>query len=102
MLTGRRVRWTMWAALAAVVLALLVVPSVTNGPSGLAAVCSGWIALAAGFELVSIIGFILVFALVFGASLTRRQSLRAGLRALGAGIVLPAGGLVGPVLGART
>jgi uncharacterized membrane protein YbhN (UPF0104 family) len=101
-LRSRRVRWTIWGALAAVVLALLVVPSITSAPSGLAAVCSSWIALGVGFELVSIIGFILVFALVFGARMTRRQSLRAGLRALGASIVLPAGGLVGPALGART
>jgi uncharacterized membrane protein YbhN (UPF0104 family) len=84
------------------VLALLVLPSITNGATGPAAVCAGWIALAAGFELVSILGFVLAFVLVFGARMSRRQGLRAGLRALGASIVLPAGGLVGPALGART
>jgi uncharacterized membrane protein YbhN (UPF0104 family) len=92
----------MWGALAGVVLAVLVVPSITDGAAGLAAACAMWVALAAGFELVSIIGFILVFALVFGARMSGRQTLRAGLRALGASSVLPGGGLVGPALGART
>ncbi len=47
------------------------------------------------------LGFVLVFKLVFGAQLSWRQSSRAGLRALGATTVLPAGGLAGPAVGAR-
>ena len=61
-----------------------------------------WIALAALLELTSILGFIAAFALVFGAGMTRRQSVMAALRALGASTVLPAGGLVGPAIGARS
>jgi uncharacterized membrane protein YbhN (UPF0104 family) len=64
--------------------------------------CGKWIALAAGLELLSMSGFILVFALVFGAPLGWRQRLGAGLRALGASALLPGGGLVGPAIGART
>jgi uncharacterized membrane protein YbhN (UPF0104 family) len=64
--------------------------------------CPKWIALAVLLELTSILGFIAAFALVFGAGMTRRQSVMAGLRALGASTVLPAGGLVGPAIGARS
>jgi uncharacterized membrane protein YbhN (UPF0104 family) len=61
-----------------------------------------WIALAGLLELVSILGFIACFTLVFGANMTRRQSVMAALRGLGASTVLPAGGLVGPAVGVRS
>jgi uncharacterized membrane protein YbhN (UPF0104 family) len=63
--------------------------------------CSKWIALAGVLELLSMLGFVLVFKLVFGARMSWRQNSLAGLRALGAGSILPAGGLVGPMIGAR-
>ena len=97
---ARRIRWTPWGALAVIPLALLAAPSLTHLPARLLAGCPKWIALAVLLELVSILGFIATFALVFGAGITRRQSVLGALRALGAGSVLPAGGLVGPAIGA--
>jgi uncharacterized membrane protein YbhN (UPF0104 family) len=78
----------------------LAVPSLRHLPARLLAGCPKWIALAVVLELVSILGFIAAFALVFGAGMTRRQSVLGALRALGASSVLPAGGLVGPAIGA--
>jgi uncharacterized membrane protein YbhN (UPF0104 family) len=60
-----------------------------------------WIILAVGFELVSALGFVGVFHLVFGEWLPRRMSLRLGLAVRAATILLPAGGLVGIGVGAR-
>lgn len=97
-----RTRWTRWGALAAIPLALLAAPSLTHLPARLLAGCPKWVALAAVLELLSILGFIASFALVFGAGMTRRQSVIGALRALGASTVLPAGGLVGPAIGARS
>jgi uncharacterized membrane protein YbhN (UPF0104 family) len=97
-----RARWTRWGALAAIPLVLLAVPSLTQLPARLLAGCPKWVALAVALELLSILGFIASFALVFGARMTRRQSVAGALRALGASTVLPAGGLVGPAIGARS
>jgi uncharacterized membrane protein YbhN (UPF0104 family) len=81
--------------------AFLAIPPLARVPARLVAGCGNWIALGAVLELLSILGYILVFALVFGARMSKRQSLGAALRALGASTVLPAGGLVGPVAGVR-
>jgi hypothetical protein len=97
---AHRVRWTRWGAFAAIPLVFLAVPSLTHLPARLVAGCPKFIALAVSLELASIIGFIASFALVFGAGMTRRQSVVGALRALGASTVLPAGGLVGPAIGA--
>jgi uncharacterized membrane protein YbhN (UPF0104 family) len=51
---------------------------------------------------LSVLGFVLVFKLVFGARMSWRSASGSGLRALGASSLLPAGGIVGPVLGARS
>src|SRR6476620_8363334 len=85
----RPIRWPWFAGFAGLGLARLV-----DG-------CGKWVALGAGLELLSILGYILVFALVFCARMSKRQSLGAALRALGATTVLPAGGLVGPAMGVR-
>lgn len=95
-----RIRWTRWGAFAAIPLVLLASSSLTHLPARLLAGCPKWIALAVVLELLSIVGFIVSFALVFGARTTRRQSMASALRALGASTVLPAGGLVGPAIGA--
>ena len=92
--------WRKWGAFAGIPLVFLAVPSFTHLPARLLAGCPKWIALAVLLEAVSILGFIACFALVFGAAMTRRQSAVGALRALGASSVLPAGGLVGPALGA--
>lgn len=71
-------------------------------PARLLEGCLGWVAVAAGLELLSIVGFVLVFTLAFrGAGLAGAGAgPRAGLRSLAAATLLPAGGLVGPVAGA--
>lgn len=98
----RPIRWTRWGAFGAIALAFLEVPALAHVPARLVAGCAGWIAFAGALELLSMVGFIVVFKLVFGVRLSWRQGIAAGLRALGATTVLPAGGLVGPAMGART
>jgi len=60
-----------------------------------------WIFLAAGLELVSVLGFVAIFQLAFGAWLPGRLTLRMGLAVRAATILVPAGGLVAIGLGAR-
>jgi uncharacterized membrane protein YbhN (UPF0104 family) len=96
----RPIRWTRWGALAIVPTFFLAVPSLAHLPARLVAGCPKWIGLAVVLELVSILGFVASFVLVFGAGMTRRRSVVGALRALGASTVLPAGGLVGPAIGA--
>jgi uncharacterized membrane protein YbhN (UPF0104 family) len=60
-----------------------------------------WLVLAVGFELISALGFVATFQLVFGEWLPRRLSLRMGLAVCAATIVVPAGGLVAIGFGAR-
>jgi uncharacterized membrane protein YbhN (UPF0104 family) len=92
------------AVTASVVLAGLVatVPSLIAVPARLIGGCGAWIALAGVFELLSALSFVVVFTLVFGAEMTWRRSGSAGLRALGASVILPAGGLAGPAAAAWT
>jgi uncharacterized membrane protein YbhN (UPF0104 family) len=98
----RAVHWKRVLTLAAIAVAFLAVPPLTHVPARLLTACAKWIVLAAALELLSMLGFVLAFALVFGRRLDARQRIGAGLRALGAITVLPAGGLVGPVVAART
>lgn len=53
-----------------------------------------WLIVAAGFELMSVLGFVAVFQLVFAEWLPRRMILRFGLAARAATIVVPLGGLL--------
>jgi len=97
-----------WATVALVGLAFLAAPPLVRTSSRALAACAKWISVAAGFELLSMLGFVLVFGLVFGASASagagasKRLGLGAGLRALGAITLLPGGGVVGPGLAARS
>ncbi|MBV9006378.1 MAG: flippase-like domain-containing protein [Solirubrobacterales bacterium] len=97
----RALRWKRGGTLVAVAVAFLAVPPLAHVPARLVTACAKWIALAAALELLSMLGFVLVFALIFGARLRPRERLGAGFRALGAITVLPAGGLVGPAVAAR-
>jgi uncharacterized membrane protein YbhN (UPF0104 family) len=102
-LRARHRRWGRWSAVLVLtaIAGVLLVPDATKVPARLALGCSGWIAAAIGSELLSAAGFVVVFVLVFGATAAGwRQSVPAGLRALGATTVLPGGGVVGPPLGA--
>src|SRR5438552_3732241 len=85
----RPIRWTRWASFAAHALAFLAVPLLAHFPARLVAGCANWISLGVALELLSVLGYLLVFRLVFGARMSGRQSLGAGLRAIGASAVLP-------------
>jgi uncharacterized membrane protein YbhN (UPF0104 family) len=95
----RRARWIAIPGLAAVFLA--AAPQFDISRPRLAG-CAAWIGLAGLLETLSVLGFILVFKLIFGKGMSRRQVVASGLRALGASSVLPAGAVVGPALGARS
>ena len=95
-------RWASWAAIAVIPLTFLAVSPVLGAGGQLSAGCATWIALAALLELFSMLGFVVVFKLVFGPRTRWRHALAAGVRALGATAVLPLGGLAGPPLGARS
>jgi uncharacterized membrane protein YbhN (UPF0104 family) len=95
-------RWLLWAGLlvlgaAAVFVAL---PALTGVPARLTRGCGVWIAAAGVLELLSAVGFVLVFKLVFAASSSWRRGIPAALRGLGASTILPGGGLIGPTTGA--
>ncbi|HET6868862.1 MAG TPA: lysylphosphatidylglycerol synthase transmembrane domain-containing protein [Solirubrobacteraceae bacterium] len=94
--------WARWGVLAAVPLVFVAAPSLGRLPARLIRGCPTWIVLAGTLEVLSILGFVVSFALVFCGPMSRRQSIVAGLRALGASTVLPGGGLIGPAIGARS
>ncbi len=98
----RPARLKRWGAIGVVAVALLAIPSLVRTPGRLLAACAVWVSAAALFELLSMLGFVLVFALVFGARSGRRPGVGTGLRALGAITVLPAGNLIGPGVAARS
>jgi uncharacterized membrane protein YbhN (UPF0104 family) len=84
----------------AVAATFLVVPALAAVPARVVKGCATWILTGAALELLSALGFVVFFKLVFAAPLSWRRTTPAALRALGASTVLPAGGLVGPTVGA--
>ena len=95
----RRARWIVIPALAVAFLAAAPILDVSRRPL---AACAQWIALAVALEALSVLGFVLVFKLIFGRGMTRRQVIASGFRALGASSLLPGGVVVGPALGASS
>lgn len=89
-------------AIATIAAAYTALPPLTGVAGRLSSACAAWITLAGALEALSALGFVLVFKLIFGARLGWRQGLGAGLRALGATTLLPAGTVVGPAVGARS
>src|SRR5689334_1461496 len=89
-------------AVATIAAAYTAVPRVATITGRLISACAAWITLAGALETLSAVGFVLVFKLLFGARLGWRQTFGAGLRALGASTLLPAGPVVGPAMGARS
>jgi uncharacterized membrane protein YbhN (UPF0104 family) len=79
---------------------LLLAPALAGIPARLVEGCGRWVAAAVVLELLSALGFVILFKLVFATRLGWRRSVPAALRALGATTILPGGGLVGPTLGA--
>jgi uncharacterized membrane protein YbhN (UPF0104 family) len=98
----RRHRWPLRCALvgAAAGAAFLLVPAFAGVPARLVQGCGKWIAIAGVFELLSAVGFVIIFKLVFAARISWRRGAPAALSALGASTLLPAGGLIGPSVGA--
>jgi uncharacterized membrane protein YbhN (UPF0104 family) len=98
----RSYRRARFGVLAAIVIAIvfLGLPALAGVPARLVKACGAWIAAAGVLELLSAVGFVVFFKLVFAGPASWRQSLAAGLRALGASTILPAGGLIGPSMGA--
>jgi uncharacterized membrane protein YbhN (UPF0104 family) len=84
----------------AVAIAFLGVPALAGVPARLVEGCGDWIVTAGVLEILSIAGFVVIFKLVFAAPLPWRGSISAGLRALAATTLLPAGGVIGPSMGA--
>ena len=72
--------WRFWGAVLAVAVAFLVVPPLAGVPARLIEGCAKWIAVAAIFELLSVLGFIVLFKLVFGAGMSWRRSSPASIR----------------------
>jgi uncharacterized membrane protein YbhN (UPF0104 family) len=95
-------RWPLWSAMlvASAAAAFLAVPALAEVPARLVNGCGNWIALAGALELLSAVGFVVSFKLVFALPLSWRAAVPAALRALGASTILPAGGLIGPAMGA--
>lgn len=95
-------RRAIWIALPALAIAVLAAAPLFDVPRKALAGCMAWIALAVALEALSVVGFILVFKLIFGRGMALRQVVASGLRALGASSLLPGGLIVGPALGARS
>jgi uncharacterized membrane protein YbhN (UPF0104 family) len=95
-------RWALWGAALVVSAAavFLALPELAGVPARLVDGCAGWIAAAGVLELLSAVGFVVLFKLVFAAPISWRQGAPAALRALGATTILPGGGLIGPAMGA--
>ncbi|MGN6168764.1 MAG: hypothetical protein ACTHQQ_11425 [Solirubrobacteraceae bacterium] len=89
-------------AIATIAGAYMALPPLSGITGRLSSACAAWITLAGALEALSALGFVLVFKLLFGATLSWRQGTAAGLRALGASTVLPAGTIVGPAVGGRS
>jgi uncharacterized membrane protein YbhN (UPF0104 family) len=85
-----------------IAVAFLAVPAVAGIPGRLIEGCGRWIGLAVALEALSVVGFVLVFKLIFGPRMRWRQASASGLRALGASSLLPAGNMIGPAIGARS
>jgi uncharacterized membrane protein YbhN (UPF0104 family) len=101
--TDRRLyRWLIGGGVltATIAAAFLALPTLAGVPARLIQGCGKWIVAAGAFELLSSMGFVIFFKLIFAGPISWRRAVAPALRALGASAVLPAGGLIGPTLGA--
>jgi hypothetical protein len=95
-------RWPLWggALLVFVAAVFLALPALSGVPARLVDGCGDWITAVGVLELMSAVGFVVLFKLVFAAPVSWGRSVPAALRALGATTILPGGGLIGPTMGA--
>jgi uncharacterized membrane protein YbhN (UPF0104 family) len=96
----RHRHWRAWAVPATLAAAFLTLPALARTPERLVEGCGKWIAIAGALELLSLLGFVVTFKLVFGARMSWARSASASLRAVGVAALLPGGGLIGPGAGA--
>jgi hypothetical protein len=83
-----------------VALAIVLLPGLGSVRHNLSKISVGWLALAAGLEVLSSVCYVLLFHRVFCPGIRRRISARIGRSELGADTLVPAGGASGLALGA--
>lgn len=81
-------------------LVVALIPGFADVRSGLARASGGWLALAAGLEVLSCLAYVVAFRAAFCARMTWWMSYRIGMSALGAASLLPVGGVGGLAFGA--
>ncbi len=102
-LSRRRLR-TRLLLLAALILTVVAVVTLLPGLDGLRTRLShakpGWLALGVGLKVLSGLGYVAVFRMVFCRRMSWRVSYQVGMSELGANAVFPTGGAGGLALGA--
>ncbi len=92
------------ALLAGLVIAVVAIVTLLPGLAGLRTRLShanvGWLALGAGLKVLSGLGYIVVFRMVFCRRMSWRVSYQIGMSELGANALFPTGGAGGLALGA--
>ena len=102
-LSRRKLR-TRLALLAALILAVVAIVTLLPGLEGLrtrlAHARPGWLALGVGLKVLSGLGYVAVFRMVFCRRMSWRVSYQVGMSELGANALFPTGGAGGLALGA--
>jgi uncharacterized protein (TIRG00374 family) len=102
-LSRRKLR-TRLALLAALILAVVAIVTLFPGLEGLRTRLShaqpGWLALGVGLKVLSGLGYVAVFRMVFCRRMSWRVSYQVGMSELGANALFPTGGAGGLALGA--
>ncbi|HWG09471.1 MAG TPA: lysylphosphatidylglycerol synthase transmembrane domain-containing protein [Solirubrobacteraceae bacterium] len=102
-LSGRRVRSRLLfllALIAAVVAAVTLLPGLGELRSRLAHASPGWLVLGVALKILSGLGYVVVFRMVFCRAMSWRVSFQIGMSELGANALIPTGGAGGLALGA--
>ncbi len=102
-LSGRRLRSRLFfgAGLVLVVVAIVVLLPGLNGlRARLSHAQPGWLLLGAGLKVLSGLGYVAIFRMVFCRRMSWRVSYQIGMSELGANALLPTGGAGGLALGA--
>jgi uncharacterized membrane protein YbhN (UPF0104 family) len=87
-------------AIAAIILIALLAPGLGEVRGLLEDASPGWIAIAVGFEALSFVSYIVMFAPIFCRGMSWRRSLQIGGSELAMGSLIPASGAGGLALGA--
>jgi uncharacterized protein (TIRG00374 family) len=102
-LSRRKLRSRVLFILALVVLAIVIVtlvPGLAGLRSRLSHAKPGWLVLGVGLKVLSGLGYVAVFRMIFCRRMSWRVSTQIGMSELGANAVLPTGGAGGLALGA--